>query len=419
MCGIPGLWRGVVLLIIACLGPAVGGEIDGRDRELWNKAAVPYLQKNFRSEADAYNGGHFLMVPLHAAFQKGEKAWQDDLGAQFKRITAQGTKAIAKTSLSRLQYLYLCSRFMTLANEAHRADLIPPNLDGMLVQEIESVWTTEPDPHWNGTKFKGMRECVLAKLQVEAVGKSYYRAILDTELHLMAIAAELRHSELIAKRKRRNAGVIKDALSVARQVFMQRAVPDREGRWRFQPGVWADHPDFAYAGNGEKAVGLQPRKVENVAEDTGHSARMPMWLTSFAQAYPAKSAERRYYEALKQGFEKQFYEKVLVPPGPDMPAYRTTNFMDGRNGVYRWGYGAFAGKNEGYGPYEISGVLTLGWYSFLDSERMRAVYRHMATQFPLPKQVETLYLGPGTTPGSRLGGIRELIVRLAAKLDPQ
>ena len=71
-----------------------------------------------------------------------------------------------------------------------------------------------------------MRECVLAKLQAEVVGKSYYRAILDTELHLMAIAAELRHSELITKRKRRNATVIKEALAAARQVFMQRAVSD-------------------------------------------------------------------------------------------------------------------------------------------------------------------------------------------------
>jgi hypothetical protein len=419
MCSIHDLSCSIPLLITSSLGLAVGGEIDDRDRELWNKAVVPYLQRDFRTEANAYNGGHFLMVPLHAAFQKGAKAWQDDLGAQFKRITAQGTKAIAKTTLSRLQYLYLCSRFMTLANETQRADLIPPQLDAMLIEELESVWTTEPNLHWNGTKFKGRRECVLAKLQAQLIGKSYYRAILDTELHLMAIAAELRHCELITRRKHRNTALITEVLSVARQVFIERAVPERDGRWRFQPGVWADHPDFAYAGNKEKAIGLLPRKVSDIAEDTGHSARIPMWLTSFAQAYPAKSAERRYYEALKRGFEKQFYEQVLVPPGPEMPAYRTANFLDGRNGVYRWGYGAFAGKNEGYGPYETSGVLTLGWYSFLDSERMREVYRQMATQFPLPKQVETLYLGPGTTPGSHLGEIRELIVRLAAKLDPQ
>ena len=96
MCGIHGLSGSVLPLITFCLGLAVGGEIDGRDRELWSKAAVPYLQKDFRTEAEAYNGGHFLMVPLHAAFQKGEKVWQDDLSAQFKRTTAQGTKAIGE-----------------------------------------------------------------------------------------------------------------------------------------------------------------------------------------------------------------------------------------------------------------------------------------------------------------------------------
>ncbi len=28
----------------------------------------------------------------------------------------------------------------------------------------------------------------------------------------------------------------------------------------------------------------------------------------------------------------------VVPPSEDFSAWRMTNFMDGRNGVYRWGY---------------------------------------------------------------------------------
>ncbi len=118
---------------------------------------------------------------------------------------------------------------------------------------------------------------------------------------------------------------------------------------------------------------------------------------------------------MKGGLEKQFYEKVLVPPSPEFPGYRMTNFMDGRNGVYRWEYKG-VGKNNGYGLYEVSGVLLEGWWSFLDSPRMREVYQKMAAQFPLPREVETLYLGAQRSPSAHVGEIRELIVRLAGKL---
>lgn len=67
--------------------------------------------------------------------------------------------------------------------------------------------------------------------------------------------------------------------------------------------------------------------------------------------------------------------------------------MDGSNGVYRWGYGSF-GPNGGYGPYQLSGSLTLGWWTFLETAESKALYRELVTQYPWAKPCVELYLGP-------------------------
>ena len=405
-------------VVAATLPQAAARQIDKRDRQLWRQAVTPYLRKDLWRTYAAYYAGHSLMVPLHAAFQKGETQWQKEMGEHFTRFMEDGKTNFVDNVLVREQYLYLCSRFLVLANQAGRVDLIPAGLENLLMEEVGRLWKDQPWPKWNGKKFTGIRDSVLWRLQVDSAPRSYYRAIDDRDLFLLALAAELRHNELVTGRKRAKAEteLIDDVLAVAKEVFQRRVVYDNQGRWVFQPGVWADHPDFVYAGNPALAPRLQPRKVPDVAEDSSHSHRMPMWLTSFAQAYPRGSTDRRYYESLKRGLEKQFYEKVLVPPSPEFPGYRMTNFMDGRNGVYRWEYKGI-GKNNGYGPYAVSGALLEGWWSFLDSPRIREVYQKMAAQFPLPAEVEALYLGPGRASSAHVGEIRELIVRLAGKLD--
>ncbi|MEN6327037.1 MAG: hypothetical protein ABFD18_12640 [Syntrophomonas sp.] len=82
-------------------------------------------------------------------------------------------------------------------------------------------------------------------------------------------------------------------------------------------------PEYAYAGNEHKASYLKKRPVNNIAMDTSHSHRFPLWLTSLAEAYPVGSDKRKYYDTLRDGLSVQFINKVLVKPTDDFPAYRT------------------------------------------------------------------------------------------------
>ena len=96
--------------------------------------------------------------------------------------------------------------------------------------------------------------------------------------------------------------------------------------------------------------------------------------------------------------------------------------MNGRNGIYRWSYHSL-GHDQGYGPYELSGTLILGWWPFLPGPRIRQLYRDLAAEFPLPDAVLDLYAGPvpndrprTKVTGVLVNGTAELLCRLAADL---
>lgn len=173
-----------------------------------------------------------------------------------------------------------------------------------------------------------------------------------------------------------------------------------------------------------KKTDLLRKPIKDVAMDTSHSHRFPLWLTSLAGAYPVGSDERAFYEELLMGLGEQFVREVLVGPTDDFPSYRTANFMDGRNGVYRWNY-ATQGPNNGYGPYELSGTLCLGWWTFLGTPEVKEMYATMAELSPLPNDVLDVCMGPGTTRkrywllnGSRpyVNGCAQLISILASTI---
>ncbi|NPV51845.1 MAG: hypothetical protein HPY60_11730 [Candidatus Methanofastidiosum sp.] len=208
-------------------------------------------------------------------------------------------------------------------------------------------------------------------------------------------------------------------------VFERRIVWQENGGWLFQPGILEDHPDYAYAGHKVKKFGMKPLPVEGIAMDSSHSHRFPLWLTSLADAHPEGSTKRAFYERLKKELEIQLFNKVIIPPTEEFQAWRMTNYMDGYNGIYRWNY-VTQGMNNGYGPYELSGTLLLGWWSFLSSSRIQNVYNDLARNFPLPEEVIKTYTGPNTTrerhplvklPEAYKNGMIEIIVRLASKIS--
>jgi hypothetical protein len=422
-----------VIGLIVCLLPVpsdplfLASQDAGRPDEIhqrWSAAIDPMLRRTIQSSNEAYTDGQELIVPLHAAFRLRDEAWERSFADHFSRVTSNPAVLPADV-LSRLEYLYLASEFLVLAKQSGREDLIPSGLPDLLFAEVRNFWQVAPASQWGRKPFQGgIRERILWKLKNHKVEKSYYRAVIDHDLFLLAIAADLRAFGGIQAQTQVWSSTLDDVLSVAFKVFSQEGVSQPDGGWLFQPGVWTDHPEYQYVGNAVAQAGMQAAPLRGIAEDSSHSMRFAAWLTSFMLAYAPGSEEYLFYSHLRDGLEKQFFDKVLVRPSTDQPCYLLNNFMDGSNGVYRWNY-ASLGNGVGYGANQLSSSLLLGWWSLLGTQRTRDLYADLARQFPWPKECIDLYLGPTPThshpasafdPQSPSMRLWHVVVQLASEL---
>jgi hypothetical protein len=417
--------RFLVCAAIVCapaLGAAQSTYITSRDRELWTEEVTPLLaQPLWRDNGSRYNAPNLLMLPLHAAFILKDRAWQLQFVEHFARFSQSSPPDTfpAAYELGWLQYDYLVSRFLVLSAKANMpAD---DRLSILMGKQISALWTNRPAWQWAQPAFRGMKARLAWKLATASTAKSYYRAIIDHEEFVFAIAADLSEYQRLTGSLNVSPALLKDILETAQTVYAQRVVWRSDGGWLFQPGIWADHPDYLYVKQSHKVAGMAPAPSSDVAEDVSHSFRLPLWLVSLRDA-AAGSAEGRNYSALLVGLESQFFTHVLVRPTPAFPAYRLTNWMDGRNGVYRWNYSA-RGATWGYGPYQLSSTFTLGWWAFLGTKRIRDAYGDEAARFPLSTIVMQGYFPDlsrvDTVPSVTRDPImdfRELNVRLASKL---
>lgn len=389
------------------------------EHTLWQKTVEPYLKDPLWKPRDSYDAGHLLMVPLHYAFLAREKKWQTQFIDHFKRFVPQ---EMGSERLQRLQYLYLASRFLVLAQPNMAESTLKKRLFNFLFEEIAALWTLRPAWQWDHSDFPaGIKERLLFKLTLTSPKYSYYTAIIDEEHLLFAIAADL-----ITFAKASNTSVppaLTEIVSIAFEVYKDNVIWGDNNAWLFQPGAWQDHPDYLYAGHVQKIPKLPPAPISNIASDSSHTLRFPLWIRSLASAFPLGSQENVFFIKLHAGLEKQLWTKVLKAPDESFPGFRMTNYMDGRNGLFRYKYETVV-TNLGYGPFELSGSLLLGWWTFLGTERMLAVYKQIAQQFPLPQNMVDLYVGPNTTrdrhplvkaPDSYYNGFHQLIVLLASK----
>lgn len=401
--------------------------IDDYDRALWNATVAQHLSYDLWTERDAYDATHVLMIPLHAAFERNEPTWQQQFAAEFQRFTVSGVgqMCFSHNRLTRLQFYYLVSQFIVLAQRTGHQALIPAGLVNALYDEVTNVWRYIPAWQYAQADFPGgVRERLQWKLDTLSVAKSYYRALIDEDFYLFALAGDLRTYERLSGTHHPRSPLVAEILDAAHRTFIQEVVWQGDGGWILQPGAWTDHADYQYAGWLTMTVGMPPNPVPGISPDSSHTHRLPLFLTSLVDAYPDDAPEKQTYEHLKRGLEQQFFTHVLVPPSAESPAYRLTNFMDGWNGVYRWGYVTLGGY-QGYGPYRLSGTLTLGWWSFLDSTRSRDLYTQFAAQFPLSPEIRAAYNGPTSTrPIAPIlyepytNGYKELLARLASKRTP-
>ncbi|MGO9648138.1 MAG: hypothetical protein ACLPOO_08785 [Terriglobales bacterium] len=352
----------------------------------------PLLDEPVPTDSRAYNVGEMAIIPLHAAFHHPDDDWQKHFAAHFQRLMQSTSVVSGFNDLSRTQYLYFASQFLVVAHDSGHANLIPPGLPDYVFSEVRAIWLDKPAWVYAHAPLHGMKESINYKLSLRNPAKSYYRGILDWDLFTFAIAADLRTYGGTPEQQKAWKPVLDDILAVAERVYRDEVQWTPSGGWILQAGMWRDHPDFQYSGNLHKGHGLQPAPVADISWDTSHFLRGPLWITSMVQAYSG-GPQHDYYEKLRRGLATQFFTKVLVPPSPDSPCYRLTNYIDGRNGLFRWGYGSL-GADNGYGPYEASGTLLLGTWRFVETEESKELYHKLFVTFPWPSQCVELYLGP-------------------------
>ncbi|MGB7522121.1 MAG: hypothetical protein WA896_21030 [Spirulinaceae cyanobacterium] len=84
-------------------------ELDRREQLLWRRVMQPLLSDPLWQERNAYDAGHYLMLPLHGAFASEYQPWIDDFDHFFERFTKNYAQSNfdSMNTLTRLHFLYL------------------------------------------------------------------------------------------------------------------------------------------------------------------------------------------------------------------------------------------------------------------------------------------------------------------------
>lgn len=389
--------------------------------ELWGVTIQRYLESELWVSENNYDAGHVLMLPLHWSFKTDEGAsYVSEFEDYFARYSS-GVGISGETNrLRKLQYLYLHSQYLKLAaNRGEWGDIQDALYDEILAVLLNE-WFEAEAVNYGGLRFDGMRDRLRVKLNAVDMIPEYAKAVFDEEFFGLAIL-----SDLYSIDKRNVPEVFAEILQLGYEVYLLEGVEVGDG-WLFQPGVWSDYPDYRYAGHDFIAPDLDEFIIEDIATDSSHFHRMPLWLLSMRDAYSEGRHEWLFFDALYTRLQRQFEDVMYTAASLEFPAPRISNYTDGRNGIYRYEYDT-VGSDSGYGPYQLSAVtLPLGWYVFLGSGQL--IEDYSALPFPLPEEVIALYVGPNTTrtrhplvrwPDYFTNGFAELHVLMAITLSQE
>lgn len=414
--------------LLVGVGAAVaGGSVFGPgyadiSQNLWADTIGELLGQQLWTDRDIYDASHNLMIPMHLAFSSDEYArWQADYASFFEAflVAWQQSEFTVEGALNRGQFLWLVSRYLRLKSERMDLSAADHELLGMLVEEHQYRFVGYPVSIYPSYEFATVQESIEWKLSDPDTEYTYQSLINDSNRSTLSIAADLFAMQPILTMP----DEVFEARELGLSVLRERSAWGEDGGWQFNFGALWDHPDFAFAGQEEPSDDMEPAPIPGIGEDTSHHHRVPLMLASFdpGNLDSEVSAE---ISAMREGLAIQFVNHVLVFPDDEFPGIRTRNYMDGRNGLYRWNYETNA-ENDGYLPYQLSSTFTLGWWALLDDETVREAYSILADRFPLTDEEIDLYTGPNTTrdrnplfriPEAYSNGMKEITVQCAALL---
>jgi hypothetical protein len=346
--------------------------------QIWSTSIRKALEIDLWEDKYIYDSGHFLMIPLHYAFCSSYSVGKSDFTAHFDRFLKSYKEQPQTNDKARLHYFYLISRYINLAQENGYYDANLPRLSAFLEHEISQLWLNRNAWHWSIATFRGMKQRLEWKLNSKPSQKEekFLRFIFDDEKFLFAIAADIysHHRRLTNK----ESPVLKEILDYAFYTYTKKIYDLPDGGWLFQPGVLDDHPDYMYSGYSERRVFLRANNVRFQAEDSSHGFRYPLWLKSLESGFKTiDKSKSQYFRSLHSRLNQHFLKHIIKKPSSDFPYYGTSNYMDGKNGLYLWKNKLIDDAANGYGPYELSFSFLIGWWSFLDSPEIHKAYQNI------------------------------------------
>lgn len=402
--------------------------------ELWPETASALLSESLWSARDKYDTAHILMQPMQYAFINNDAEKIQQFDDFFTRYESAFEEGVSESRIATTQYMYFVSQYLLL--KSNRDGLEGSSI--LLAQKLVSWWSEfmqQPAWMWDRDAFENIALRLSWKLNTSSFDLEYYGAIFDEELFLLATMSNL--LTVVNNNNIDNtsfAQVSSQALPLLTQMLNQEVdfTDKSDGitnyHWLFQQGIWSYHRDYRYAGHTALADDLPVSEVENIAIDSSHMHRWPLWLASFLNAYPTDEAMRNYISSLQTGLSQQFNDVVYVASSTDFNKPRINNFYDGHNGVYRYNHQTQV--DSGFGPYQLSQILYVGWYGNLASPQQFSTDISSMLEGGLSfseQEIET-YVGPNTSrernpmytlPDYFNNGLAELNVRISLSLLTQ
>lgn len=396
--------------------------------ELWEKNVSKYMLGTLWDDSSSYAAGHTLLVPMYYAFSKKDKEKIEEFHNLFSRYADYLEKNDYNHSywdLNHMQFNFVASNYINLCVKYDDVKKIPKVLLDYLYDEAFYYSSSQRQIYKNDVQpFYNAFVAIKRDFELEMPISDLYQYHLVLLLNLKEFS-DSGNYPLSEERKVK----AKEALDLINTIYEKGVTFIAGEKWLMSVGSWDEHEDFAYMHYYEVTDDMVPSVQKDTTWDTSHFARVPVFLQIIRRANKENDKKVLYYEKLIHGLKRQFMEKVVVKPTEKENYYKTTNYMDGRNGLYRYNY---KGRGTVYLPYELSGTMMLGWWSFL-GYGMQDIYYDMYTKFPLSNDAIELYSVPTNISGGKNitrvkgsyiawpnyfeNGFAELICLLASKLN--
>ena len=361
------------------------------EQTLYDSIVIPLLQQDLWTSRDMYDAAHDLMIPMYYAFWARNEQAVREFGAFFDRFTQDVTQDDVyefnqQELLNRTQFLYLATQFMCLSVENGWEILIPAELPEYCQEGAIQVLQ-----YYNPNIGRTLEEHIRFMCEGGNYPYPWYGDISDLMQFAVAILCDLYVVNNSIGGGWKDDVAIQTGIELSYEIFSTPYlnVETENGGWLFQPGIYAGHPNYQYAGNLNITEGMEPNIVEGIAKDTSHFMRVPLMLRSY-QAVQPDVQRTALFQLRREQLSNQMMNHVLQQQNG---MWVVTNYLDGNNGVYRY-------REEtglGYEGYQVSGTLVVGWWSLLQDERITEIYKEIRTYFPLSANEQNPYFDPATT----------------------